>query len=143
MGKFNEAELMRRHKILCSHPVQYLAMVDGEIMANPDDSHAYFNRCQVLSKMGHHEEALKAINKKISLDPSFVAYKRRGSVLMALERYPEALASFNEAEKRDSDLWKGCLGPLFRADCYARMGNEQAAIADAMKLSDTGLVSGA
>jgi len=129
-------EMKRRNQLLFSDPEQYLAMLNEEIKNNPQDPHLYFERHQGFDRTGQHEEALNDLQTSIALDPRPVCYECQGNVLMNLGRYSEALDSFNQAEAMDPSRWQGGYGSLYRADCHARMGNEEAAVSDAMRLPD-------
>ena len=70
-----------------------------------------------------YEEALSALQNASSLghDPSTVHYFR-GRALLKLERYAEAVASFNEAAAAGNDeirMWDGRLEAKFLASWYA------------------------
>jgi tetratricopeptide (TPR) repeat protein len=119
------------------------------IRAEPDDSYGYWSRYQALDSLERYEEALADLNKVLSIEESmfnpddlgsrqkaWVTYLARGNVLRALGRYREALDDFNRTQKLDPGPWEGTLTPLFRAECHARLGDEEAALADCAALSD-------
>ena len=111
-----------RHKILVSNPEKYLEIVENEIKQDPENKHGYFDRYQAFNRLGRCQEALRDINKNISIEESSIAYKCKGNLLAKIGRYSEALGAFNRAETLDPELWDQCFGFLFRANCYAPIG---------------------
>ncbi|MDC6695523.1 hypothetical protein, partial [Leclercia adecarboxylata] len=48
----------------------------------------------------------------------------------------EAIADFNRAESLDREDWLGGFGPIRRAECHARLGNVDAALADCADIDE-------
>lgn len=149
MPKITYDDLEEHFHLLRTAPEKYLAMAEELIRAEPDGSDGYWSRYQALNGLKRYEEALADLNKVLSIEQSlfdpndfrslekaWVTYLARGNVLRALGRYREALDDFNRTQKLDPGPWEGTLTPLFRAECHARLGNEEAALADCAALSD-------
>jgi tetratricopeptide (TPR) repeat protein len=136
MSKITSDDLERQFHLLRSAPEQYLAMAQELVRADPDKSDGYWARYQAYETLEKYDLALADLDKVLSLKPQWIVYECRGNVLRALGRYREALADFNRAEAIDPNDWNGGFGHLFRADCHARLGNEQAALEDCAALRD-------
>jgi tetratricopeptide (TPR) repeat protein len=80
--------------------------------------------------------ALQDLNTSIALEPNDTSFMSRGEILRDLGRYEEALDDLKRSEAMDAESWKVEFGPLFRADCHARLGNEAAAMASLADLRD-------
>jgi tetratricopeptide (TPR) repeat protein len=132
----NSDDIEERFKLLRTHPEKYLAFAQELVGANPESPDAYYYRYQAYDALGYYELALVDLDKVLSLAPHSVVYDAKARVLAALGRYREALDNYNRAEALDPEGWAGAFGHLFRADCYARLGNEKAALADCAELSD-------
>jgi len=72
----------------------------------------------------------------LALEDHYATHNARGDVLHALGRYQEAIESYKRSEALDPTQWIGGFGPLFRADCHARLSNEAAALADCDTMLD-------
>jgi tetratricopeptide (TPR) repeat protein len=149
MPKMTYDDLQEHFHLLRTAPEKYLVLAKELIYAEPDGSDGYWSRYQALTSLKRYEEALADLNKVLSIeraspDPDsfrcrekeWLTYLARGNVLRALGRYREALDDFNRTEVLDPDGWDGSFIPLFRAECHARLGNEEAALADCAALSD-------
>lgn len=88
-----------------------------------------FNRGNLLSKLRFYEEALKAYEEAIKLDPNYIlAWHNKGWILKKLKRYEEALVAINTTirfKPDDVDFWDdkgGVLSGLERfeeaVECY-------------------------
>jgi tetratricopeptide (TPR) repeat protein len=86
--------------------------------------------------LGHPERALADLDKSIELENRPAPHEARGRVLQDLGRYREAIEAYDRCERLDPTQWKGGFGPLFRADCHARLGDEAAALADCETMPD-------
>jgi tetratricopeptide (TPR) repeat protein len=131
-----EEELLRQHREFWKHPEKWLAHAEECVRKNPSDSQAYFARCQAWERLGRLDLALQDLNTSIALEPKEVSFMSRGEILRDLGRYEEALEDFQRSEAMDGENWKNNFGPLLRADCYARLGNETAAMASLSDLRD-------
>jgi tetratricopeptide (TPR) repeat protein len=130
-------EIRREHRLLRSDPKRYLEIVESRLAQNPSDPDAYFDRHFAWTQLGQREDALRDLDTAINLDPTrMILFFSRANILHALGRYENAIEDFNKAFALDTDNWFGSVGALFRADCYARLGNEAAALADAAQLPD-------
>lgn len=129
-------EALVEHRLLRESPEKYIEKMSAFIGAHPDDSSGYFARAggwQILRRL---DKALEDIDRSLALDEKPITLLTRGELLMELGHYEEALKDFNRAETLDSAQWTDCWGPLYRANCHARLGHEQAALGDCSKLPD-------
>jgi tetratricopeptide (TPR) repeat protein len=125
------------HKLFRSDIARYLQIVNGWIAENPNNSHAYFDRHFVWMKLGDPQRALDDINKTIELEPEPVAFTMRGEVHRFLGEYQKAVADYAHAEALDPDDWQdNGFALLYQADCYARLGDETAALAYCERLRE-------
>ena len=136
MTKITHEYLTQNFTLLRTDPEKFLSLAEELVRSDPDDSRAYFTRHQAWSRLGRKDLALSDLNKTLSLEQHWVTYEARGNLLCELGRYREALDDFNRAEAMDPEEWAGGFGPLFRADCHARLGDETAALADCARLPD-------
>lgn len=73
------------------------------LLIQPDYSLVLANRCGVLSQLGEYSQALKSCDLAIEVDKqwgnqgSALGWDNRGDALFNLERYQEALHSFDQA----------------------------------------------
>ena len=131
-----EKEEIRRHREFWKDPAKWLAHAEECVSASPSDPHAYFARHQVWAHLGRLDLALQYLNAAIDIEPNDSRFFCRGEVLRDLGRYGEALDDFQRSETMDGENWKNNFGPLLRADCHARLGNETAAMASLADLRD-------
>lgn len=68
-------------------------------LLSPAQSEAYHSKGLALTNLKRYEEALKAYDKAIELDPksSLVAYQKKGKKLQDLGRYDEAVTMYDQA----------------------------------------------
>jgi tetratricopeptide (TPR) repeat protein len=124
------------YKLLKSDPERFLAIVQDYVRQYPTDPNGYFRRHHAWERLGRRDLALKDLDHSLRLEPHWVTFLSRGCLLRELGRYDDAIADFNRAEAADPESWPMALGPLYRADCHARQGNEAAALADCARLPD-------
>ena len=87
--------------------------------------------------MGRLNEALAGFNKLVELVPDReYAYYGRGTVLFELGRYAEAVADYSRSAELDHDQFFGAVNYLYRAECYFRLGDYEAALADCARVPD-------
>ncbi len=134
MSKRSDADLVENHDLLRSDPERYLALANAFVRQNPSHPDGYFSRHYAWMSLGRPDLALEDLDKSLSLEPHHVTLRSRGNVLRRLGRYAEAVDDFNRSEALDTTAWKEAYGPLFRAECHARLGNEAAALADCAQL---------
>ncbi len=136
MPKMNWDDIEERFRLLRADPEKYLELAQEFVCNNPENADGYYYRYQAYDSLEHYQLALADLDKVLSLEPHSVVYAARGRVLCALGRYREALDDYNRAEALDPEGWAGAFGHLYRADCYARLGNEKAALEDCAELDD-------
>jgi tetratricopeptide (TPR) repeat protein len=126
----------RHFHLLRSDPEKFLELTNKLVGQHPADANAYFVRHQAWSRLGCLDLALADLDKSLSLEDHPLTHDARGKTLRGLGRYREAIDAYNRSEQMDRVEWRGGFGPLFRADCHARLGNEAAALADCATLPD-------
>jgi tetratricopeptide (TPR) repeat protein len=129
-------ELKYRHQLKRADPEKALAPYDEDIRRDPADSHAYFGRHQVWEQLGRYDRAMDDLNTSMALQPDSVTFKARGNLYRKLADYRSAIADFDRAKALDPEHFADSWGPLFRAECPARLGNEAAALADCARLRE-------
>lgn len=130
-------EVLDLHKVLRADPQRYLRIVNEWIQSDPDNSNAYFDRHFAWMRIGEPQRALEDLNKVVELNPAPVAFLFRGEVYRHLGEYGTALADFDRAEALDPEQWEeDGFGLLYQADCHARLGDENAALACCARLPD-------
>ena len=135
-NRISHDDLTRQFDLLRSNPEKYLGLAEQLVKQDPEDEHAYFSRHQAWVHLGRYELALADLDKSLSLAPHYVTHRARGKVLRDMGRYREAIEAFNRSQAMDPVAWMNALGPLLRADCYARLGKEKAALDDCASLPD-------
>ncbi|CAH8313294.1 unnamed protein product [Eruca vesicaria subsp. sativa] len=74
------------------------------IKRNPKDPRAYSNRAACYTKLGAMPEGLKDAEKCIELDPTFSkGYSRKGAVQFFMKEYDNAMETYQEGLKHDSN----------------------------------------
>lgn len=136
MREVTPAELLAEHKILWEDPARYIEMISEFIRQDPNDSTEYFSRYHGWARLGRLDLALKDLDQSIELRDAAISRLSRGSILVRMGRYQEALEDFNRAESLEPEKWVDCWGAFRRADCHARLGNEAAALADCERLPE-------
>ncbi len=132
-------ELRFMHELLRTDPERYLRVATDWIDSNPTDSHAYFSRHFAWMRIAEPERALDDLNKVIELDrdPDPISYLSRGEIYRHLGKYEKAIEDFNRGEAINPRQWEGdAMGLLYQADCHARLGDEEAALACCRRLPD-------
>ena len=77
---------------------------DKSITINPNNSDAFYNRGNALSKIQNFEEAISSFDNSIHLKKNNPeALNNKGSALLELNNFDEALNNFNKALEIDID----------------------------------------
>jgi tetratricopeptide (TPR) repeat protein len=134
--KITHDDIDRQFRLLRTDPEKFLALTNKLVDQHPDDANAYFSRHSAWSHLDRPDLALADLDKSLALEDHFVTHRARGRLLHGMARYNEAIASLNRCERMEPESWPEALGPLIRADCHARLGNETAALADCGTLPD-------
>ena len=129
-------DIDRQFHLRRTDPEKFLELTNKLVEQHPDDASAYFARHQAWSRLGQLQLALTDIDKSLALQDRHSAHEARGRILHGLGHYREAIDAYDRSERLDPAEWRGGFGPLFRADCYARLGNEPAALADCDTMPD-------
>jgi tetratricopeptide (TPR) repeat protein len=137
MAAKNIDDLRRHYKLLRSDPHKFMEIAEGYIINNPNDSSGYFTRHQGWMSLGETERALQDMDAAIALEPDSASFTARGCIYRHIGQYRAAIEDFNRAERAGPKEWEDdALGLFYRADCYARLGDEKAALADCARLRD-------
>ncbi len=134
MRKVSDSDLIENHALLRSDPERYLALVNAFVGQNPSHPDGYFSRHHAWMHLGRPDLALADLDESLSLDAHHVTFRSRGKVLRSMGRHADAIKDFDQSEALDPIAWREAYGPLFRADCHARLGNEAAALSDCDQL---------
>jgi tetratricopeptide (TPR) repeat protein len=123
-------ELDDAFEMLRSDPQRSLEICQRYVAEHPDDANGYFSRSSAWKKLGENGKALADMDKALELSPSSGGYSTRGVFFHSLGDYRRAIDDLTRAREYDEEEWKGSLDPHFRADCYARLGRLDEALAD-------------
>jgi tetratricopeptide (TPR) repeat protein len=134
--ELSQEEIDRQFQLWRTDPKKFWEVTNKRVEDHPDSAKAYFGRHQAWERLGRLDLALADLDKSLSLEDDYVAHGARGDLLRALSRYREAIDAYNRSEQLDPIQWQGSFGPLFRADCYAQLGNERAALTDCETMPD-------
>jgi len=130
-------EVLALHKIRYTDPLRYIQIANEWIQDNPQSSHAYYGRHIAWMNLGRPQNALDDLDKVIKLEPAPISYRSRGEVYRHLGEHKKALDDFARGEAMDPAQWDEIgFGLLYQADCYARLGDEPAALAHCARLPD-------
>jgi tetratricopeptide (TPR) repeat protein len=128
--KITHDDIDRQFYQLLKEPERFLELANQLVEQNADDPNAYFTRHQAWGRLGVLELALADLDRALSLEDHYVTHRARGKVLRSLGRYRDAIDAYDRSQQMNPEQWIGGFGPLFRADCYARLGDEAAALTD-------------
>jgi len=132
-----EAEEKVLHDIRRTDPQRYLKIVEGWLGENPNSSDAYFGRHFAWMRLGEPRRALDDINEVLELDTHPLAYYGRAEVHKHLGEYQDALDDFALSEAIMPEEWEDLgFGLLSQADCHARLGDEDEALACCARLPE-------
>jgi tetratricopeptide (TPR) repeat protein len=136
MSSVTYHDLTTHFSLLRTAPEKFLAMANEFVGANPDHAGGYFRRNLAWKKIGRTDKALNDLHIALKLEPNAAKYSALGTLYHRIGRFPDAIQAFNKEKELDPHTWTHSPLPLFRADCYARLGNEAAALADCISLPD-------
>lgn len=134
--KITHDDVDREFHLLRNEPEKFLELTNELVEQRPDDPQAYFSRHWAWENLGSNELALADLDKSLSLQNHYVTQRAKGRLLHGMRRYRDAVACLDQCEQMDPEHWLEAFGPLIRADCHARLGNEAAALADCNTLPD-------
>jgi len=84
-------------------------MVSGAARPSEDTASHWIELSNALANGGQHEEAIKALDRAIQLNPNdSEIWNNRGIILFLLKRYKEAIRSFEKAtslDPRNAEAW--------------------------------------
>jgi tetratricopeptide (TPR) repeat protein len=128
-------DLEKNFSLLKKSPEKFLELANEFVRDQPEHSGGYFSRHFAWEKLGQVERALEDLRTAHRLGPKVTDFYAMGRVLHSAGRFAAAVDALNAAE-RDDPGWKQGRGPFIRADCHARLGNLDAALADCECLSE-------
>ncbi|HKD23420.1 MAG TPA: hypothetical protein VKB71_15495 [Rhizomicrobium sp.] len=123
-------ELDDAFELLRSDPQRSLEICQRYVRDHPNDAHGYFSRSNAWEELGESDKALADMSKGLELNPNSGGYSTRGVFFHGLGEYERAIDDLTRARELDEEEWKGSLDPHFRADCHARLGRLDEALAD-------------
>jgi tetratricopeptide (TPR) repeat protein len=132
----SQDDIDRQFQLRRADPEKFLELMNTLVEQRPDDPNAYFARHQAWSHLAQPDLALADLDKSLALEDHYVTHRARGRILHGLGHYREAVAAYDRSQQLGPEQWIGGFGPLFRADCYARLGDEAAALADCDTMRD-------
>ena len=136
MSRLTTDDMARSFGLLRTDPQRYLALAEQYVRENPEDSDACCGRHNARVRLGRCDLALADLDRAIALMPDRPGLEARGDRLREMGQYAAALQDCARAEDPDPAGWRDGFGPLFRADCHARLGHEAVALADCEQLPD-------
>jgi tetratricopeptide (TPR) repeat protein len=134
--KVTRDDFSEHFALLRSEPEKYLELADEFIKQNPDDAHGYFTRHWAWKRLGRLDLALADLDRSVRIEAHSATFRARALVHRAMNRYCEAIQDFDQSLAMDQQAWMDDFSALFRADCHARLGNLEAALADCEALRD-------
>ncbi len=130
-------ELKTLQNIRRTDPQRYFKIVEGWLNENPNNRFAYLDRHFAWMNLGEPHRALDDMNKVVELNPDADAFFLRGEVFRHLGEYETALDDFDRSERMMPGEWEDLgFGLLFQADCHARLGDEDKALACCERLPE-------
>ena len=130
-------EVLALHRLSIADPARFVEIATQWIAADPTDSHAYYDRHSAWMRLGKPQLALDDINRSIELDPRPTAFKARGDFHRRQGDYSLAAQDYAQGEAMAPEQWtEDALPLLYRADTYARMGDQAMALAYCDRLPD-------
>ncbi len=129
-------DLETQFDMLRREPEKFLELANDFLSDNPEHAGGYFSRHFAWQRLGESQRALDDLDISLRLEPHPTTYRTKGRILYKMKQYQAAIEAFNASRSMDPQAWMDAYGPLFRADCHARLGNEAAALADCALLKD-------
>lgn len=118
------------------NPQKALEINESYLRNHPDDPDGLFSRFQTLVDLGEYDKALDDINRVVEIEPNAGGYSARGHFFHETGNYERAVEDLTRSKELDNYGWATSLDPHFRADCYARMGRLEEALADCAFIPD-------
>jgi len=134
--EMNKVEWRQYYGLLWTHPQQYLRIAEDTIRQFPDDPGGYLDRQRAWAHLGCLDLALLDIDKALSLDDEGLTRLERAALLRRMERYQVEIDEFERCEANDERLLGISIYAVERAECHARLGNLEAALADCERLRE-------
>jgi tetratricopeptide (TPR) repeat protein len=137
MQDVTHEDLGTQFELLKQQPEKFLELANEFLRKNPQHAGGYFSRHHAWQKLGQLQRALDDLDTSLMLEPHPVTYRAKGRNLYLMKQYEKAIEAFTESRTMDPAMWIDAYGALYRADCYARLGDEAAALADCALLKDS------
>lgn len=129
--ELDDAFNCRRHD-----PQKALAINNSYLRDHPDDPDGLFSRFQTLVDLGAYDRALVDINRVLEIDSNAGGYSARGQFFHEIGDYQRAIEDLTLSKKLDDYGWVTSLDPHYRADCFAKLGRLDEALADCALIPD-------
>lgn len=129
--ELDDAFNCRRHD-----PQKALEINNSYLCDHPDDPDGLFSRFQTLVDLHAYDRALADINRVLEIDPNAGGYSARGQFFHEIGNYQRAIDDLTRSKELDDYGWVTSLDPHYRADCFARLGHLEEALADCRLISD-------
>jgi tetratricopeptide (TPR) repeat protein len=108
-----------------------LELIEKAIRSQPkgtvENPNLYNEKWGILDKLENYTEAIKAINKAISIAPHSLYYTNRGNTFVALKQYDKALLDYDKAIQLNPNL---ALAYMNRGSLYTVLKKYDKALAD-------------
>ena len=129
-------ELDHAFDLLQIDPKRSLEICEEYVSNHPGDANGYNSRASALRALGENARALADLDKAIELAPDSGRYSARGDFYRVIGEYQRGIDDLSRARELDEEEWKYSLDPIMRADCYARLGRLDEALADCAHIPD-------
>jgi tetratricopeptide (TPR) repeat protein len=137
----NEVEWRQYHRLLRTHPEQFLRIAEDTIRQYPGDPQGYLDCVTYWMDSEQYEYALADIDTALGLEDCQMSRLDRGMILRCLGRYREAIDELNRCEAMRPEVVRGIV-EVNRAACHAELGDLEAALAECAKLPEDWFLPG-
>ena len=133
--EMTDVEWHQYHRLLRTHPKQFLRIAEDTIRKYPDDPRGYLDCVWFWMRAEEYEYALSDLTTALKLEDCQMTRMDLGIVLRCMGRYREAIDELNRCEAMDPAVVTGIVH-VNRAACHAGLGDLDAALADCALLSE-------
>jgi tetratricopeptide (TPR) repeat protein len=136
MADVTYEDLETKFDLLKRQPEKFLELANEFLKKNPKHAGGYFSRHYAWQRLGQSQRALDDLDTSLTLEPHATTYRAKGRVLYLMKHYEKAIEAFTKSRAMNHAMWIDSYGPLYRADCYANLGDEASALADCSLLKN-------